>query len=90
MEKYDQNFSDEDLITIIKWKQLRTIHDFLEFFYDVTLALQGDRMILERVLETLDLLKDHIDEALVYRTIFYFYFKLIIFRKLLRTQRITL
>jgi hypothetical protein len=47
----------------------RTIRDFLQSFHEATLFLQGDRTTLERVLESVDVLKDMIQTALVYYTI---------------------
>jgi hypothetical protein len=39
IETHNQDFLDKDLITTIEWKQLRTIHNFLKFFYNAILAL---------------------------------------------------
>lgn len=65
VEHCEDDFSDDDLLTTDEWKQLRTIHEFLQHFHDATLFLQGDRTTLERVLFTIDILKDVIANALV-------------------------
>jgi hypothetical protein len=65
VEHYEDDFLKDDLLTISEWKQLRTIHDFLQHFHEATLFLQGDRTTLERVLFTIDILKNMITSALV-------------------------
>ena len=68
MEYYEDNLKD-DILSTSEWIHLHMIHDFLQSFYEATLFLQGDHMTLERVLESVDVLKDMIQTALVYYTI---------------------
>jgi hypothetical protein len=56
VEHYQDNISKDDILTTGEWVHLRTIRDFLQSFYEATLFLQGDRMTLERVLESIDIL----------------------------------
>jgi hypothetical protein len=69
VEYYQDSISKEDILTTSEWVHLRTIRDFLQSFYEATLFLQGDRTTLERVLESIDILEDLIQDALVCRTI---------------------
>jgi hypothetical protein len=68
VEDYKDDLKD-DILSISEWIHLRTIRDFLQSFHEATLFLQGDRTTLERVLESVDVLKDMIQTALVCRTI---------------------
>jgi archaellum biogenesis protein FlaJ (TadC family) len=54
------------------------IRDFLQSFHEATLFLQGDRTTLERVLESVDVLKDMIKTALVCCTILLTFLQLIL------------
>jgi hypothetical protein len=63
VEHYEDDFLKDDLLTTSEWIQLRTIRDFLQHFYEATQFLQGDRTTLERVLFTIDILKDMIISA---------------------------
>ena len=65
VEHYKNDFLKDDLLTTSEWIQLHTIHDFLQHFHEATLFLQGDRTTLERVLFTIDILKDIITSALI-------------------------
>lgn len=65
VEHYDDKFSKDDLLSTAEWIQLRTIRDFLQYFHEATLFLQGDRTTLERVLESIDILRGMIQIALV-------------------------
>lgn len=71
VEHYEDDFSVEDLLTTSEWIQLRTIRDFLQHFHEATLFLQGDRATLERVLFTVDILRDMIATSLVCRPTLY-------------------
>ncbi len=68
VEHYKDDLKD-DILSTSEWIHLRTIRDFLQSFHEATLFLQGDRTTLERVLESVDVLKDIIQTALVYYTI---------------------
>ena len=68
VEHYEDDLKD-DILSTSEWIHLRTIRDFLQSFHEATLFLQGDRTTLERVLESVDVLKDMIQTALVYYTI---------------------
>ena len=68
VEHYEKDIPREDILTTDDWIQLRTVHDFLQSFYDATLFLQGDRTTLERVLDTIDALQEMIQKAQVTRT----------------------
>ena len=65
VEYYEDDLKD-DILSTSKWIHLCMIHDFLQSFHEATLFLQGDCMTLERVLESVDVLKDMIQTALVY------------------------
>src|SRR5438045_6506572 len=65
VEYYEDNLKD-DILSTSEWIHLHTIRDFLQSFHEATLFLQGDRTTLERVLESVDVLKDMIQTALVY------------------------
>ena len=69
IKHYADDISEDDILIIGEWLHLRTIRDFLRSFYDATLFLQGDRTTLERVLESIEILEDIIQTALVSRTI---------------------
>jgi hypothetical protein len=69
VEHYEDDFPKDDILSTSEWIHLRTIRDFLQSFHEATLFLQGDRTTLERVLESVDVLKDMIQTALVYHTI---------------------
>jgi hypothetical protein len=70
IEHYQEVISKDDILDTSDWIQLRTIRDFLQSFYDATLFLQGDRTTLERVLESIDILQDIIQTAVVYYIVF--------------------
>jgi len=65
VEHYQDDISKDDILTTGEWVHLRTIRDFLQSFHEATLFLQGDRTTLERVLESIDILQDIIQAALV-------------------------
>src|SRR5450755_1765199 len=65
VEHYQDDILKDDILTTSEWVHLRTIRDFLQSFHEATLFLQGDRTTLERVLESIDILKDVIQTALV-------------------------
>ena len=88
VEHYEDDFLIEDLLTTSEWIQLRTIRDFLQHFHEATLFLQGDRTTLDRVLFTVDILKNMIATSLVCRSIPAQSW-LILFRIRLRKQRIS-
>jgi hypothetical protein len=69
VEHYEDNFPKDNILSTSEWIHLRTIRDFLQSFYEATLFLQGDRTTLDRVLESIDVLKDIIHTALVCHTI---------------------
>jgi hypothetical protein len=68
VEHYEDDLKD-DILTTSEWIHLCTICDFLQSFYEATLFLQRDHTTLERVLESVDILKDMIQTALVCCTI---------------------
>ena len=70
VEHYQDDISKDDILTTSEWVHLRTIRDFLQSFHEATLFLQGDRTTLERVLESIDILQDIIQAALVSPTMF--------------------
>src|SRR4051794_22846758 len=43
VEHYQKEVSKEDILSTDDWIHLRTIHEFLQGFYDSTLYLQGSR-----------------------------------------------
>ncbi len=65
VEHYKDNFPKDNLFTTSEWIQLCMICDFLQHFHEATLFLQGDCTTLERVLFTIDILKDIITSALI-------------------------
>ena len=67
VEHYQDDISKDDIPTTREWVQLRTIRDFLQSFHEATMFLQGDRTTLERVLESIEVLEDIIQTALVSR-----------------------
>jgi hypothetical protein len=69
VEHYERDFAKDDLLTTSEWIQLRTIRDFLQYFHEATLFLQGDRTTLERVLSTIDILRNMIASSWVCRAI---------------------
>ncbi|EED20078.1 hypothetical protein TSTA_033250 [Talaromyces stipitatus ATCC 10500] len=64
VEHYQDDVSKDDILTTSEWVQLRSIHDFLQFFHEATLYLQGDHTTLERVLESIDILQSIIQTTL--------------------------
>lgn len=59
MQSKDCPFS----LTLDDWVILRTIHTFLEPFYDVTKSYEGDKVTLDAVLLYMDFLKDHLTKS---------------------------
>jgi hypothetical protein len=64
VEHYQDKFSDDDILSTNEWIQLRTIRDFLQSFNEATLYLQGDSTTLERVLSTIEILENMIQDAI--------------------------
>jgi hypothetical protein len=77
VEHYKDDFSKDDILSTSEWIYLRTIREFLQSFHEATLFLQGDRTTLERVLESIDVLNNIVQIALVCRTVLLIYFELI-------------
>jgi hypothetical protein len=71
IEHYLDDISKDDILATSEWIQLRTIRNFLQSFHEATLFLQGDRTTLERVLESIDILQDIIQAAVVCRIILF-------------------
>lgn len=69
VEQYQNDIPKDDILSTSEWVHLRTIRDFLQSFHEATLFLQGDRTTLERVLESIEILQDMIQAALVSRII---------------------
>jgi hypothetical protein len=59
----------KDYLSPHDWKVLRTINSFLQPFNRATLETQGDRVTLNKMLFTMDVLGKHIEKSLaLYRT----------------------
>ena len=54
----------KDYLSPHDWKVLRTINSFLQPFNRATLETQGDRVTLDKMLFTIDVLRKHIEKSL--------------------------
>jgi hypothetical protein len=61
----------KESLSAADWNVLRTIHDFLNIFYQATLKIQGHTARLDRVMETMDVLLTYLEEARVRYFIYY-------------------
>ncbi len=56
---------EKDYLSPQDWKLLRTINSFLQPFHRATLESQGDRVTLDQLLFTMDVLSKHMEKSLV-------------------------
>jgi hypothetical protein len=74
IEAYFQNHEsdlEDDELTSVDWKWLRTIKEFLEPFSQATLYTEGDSAAIDRVLFSMDVLIKHFHLSLVSKTFLY-------------------
>jgi hypothetical protein len=63
VEKYCQDYEEEleeDILSFLDWKKLRTIKEFLSAFSRATLFTEGDSPSIDSVLFTMDVLIKHL------------------------------
>jgi hypothetical protein len=68
VEKYCQDYEnelEEDILSHLDWKKLRTIKEFLSPFSRATLFTEGDSTSIDSVLFMMDVLIKHIQNNIV-------------------------
>jgi hypothetical protein len=68
VEQYCTEYEDEledDILSFQEWKKLRTIVDFLHYFYRATLSTEGDSRSIDSTLFYMDVLIVHFKKTLV-------------------------
>jgi hypothetical protein len=68
-----ENELEEDILSFLEWKKLRTIVDFLYYFHRATLSTEGDHKSIDSTLFYMDVLIVHFKNTLV-SLFFIFYF----------------
>lgn len=56
---------EQDVVKSSEWHILQSIRDFLVPFYEVTLATEGRKDTLEKILPSMEFLLDHYEQAFI-------------------------
>jgi hypothetical protein len=70
----------KDSFTVGNWNNLRTIYNFLDFFYQITFKTQEYAARLDRIIEIMDVLLIYLEKARVRYILFLFNLKIELIR----------